>query len=58
MCLICIEYEKQKMTIREAWRAYGEMAPGMDPQHAREVKKMLEEEEEKERQTTTNSSKP
>lgn len=58
MCLICIEYEKQKMTIREAWRAYGEMAPGMDPQHAREVQQMLKEEEEKERNSATNASKP
>lgn len=48
MCLICVEYEKQKMTIREAWQAYGEMAKAMDPQHAKEVKTMLEEEEKKE----------
>lgn len=57
MCLICIEFEKQKMTIREAWRAYGEMAPGMEPKHAEEVRDMLEEaeakEEEKKEETPT-----
>ena len=50
MCLICIEFDKQKMSIREAWRAYGEMAPGMEPKHAKEVREMLEDAEAKEQE--------
>lgn len=52
MCMICVEYQKQKMTLREAWRAYGEMVEGMDPNHAKDVKKMLEEEEQKQKPST------
>lgn len=45
MCLICIEFEKQRMTLGEARRAYGEMAEGMEPDHAREVREMLDKAE-------------
>ena len=43
MCLICLEFEKQRMTLGEARRAYTEMVVGLEPKHAREVKKMLDE---------------
>lgn len=45
MCLICVEFQKQKMNLREARRALGEMVETMDPAHAREVREMLEEAE-------------
>lgn len=56
MCLICLEYQKQRMTIREAWRAYGEMAPGLDPKHRKEVKDMLEEDERKKKEEEENAT--
>lgn len=49
MCLLCIEFQKQNMTVREGWRAYGEMVEGLDAEHAKEVRKMLEEAEEEEK---------
>ncbi len=58
MCLICIEYQKQKMTIREAWSAYGEMAAGMEPKHADEVREMLKEAEAKEKEEQQKNSNP
>lgn len=42
MCLICIEYQKEKMTIPEARRALGEMRVALDPTHVREVEEMLD----------------
>ena len=37
MCLICVDFEKEKLTLREAWANFGEMAPGMEPEHRKEV---------------------
>ena len=45
MCLICIEFEKQRMTLAEARRALGEMVRELDTDHAREVAEMLEKAE-------------
>jgi hypothetical protein len=42
MCLICIEYEKQRMTVGEARRAYSEMVSSLEPRHAKAVKAMLD----------------
>ena len=50
MCLICIEFQKQRMTIKEARRAFGEMVTSMDAEHAKEVNQMLDEEEKKEQE--------
>ncbi len=43
MCLICIEYQKKKMTVSEARRALDEMwrSHAIDSDHAHEVEKML-----------------
>lgn len=41
MCLICVEFQKQKMTTREARRALGELRVALDPTHVREVERML-----------------
>lgn len=48
MCLLCIEFQKQRMTIFEARRAFGEMREGLPPAHVEEVEKMLAEAEKKE----------
>ncbi len=41
MCLICVEWEKGKLTFTEAMRNLGEMGRAMDPEHVEDVKKML-----------------
>lgn len=43
MCLICVEFQKQKMTTREARRALTEMRVGLDGEHVRQVERMLED---------------
>lgn len=45
MCLICLDFERQKLTLREARRAYGEMVEKIGPEHAEEVRQMLDEAE-------------
>ena len=45
MCLICVEYQKNRMTALEARRAFREMVVGMDPAHAREVEEMIRKSE-------------
>lgn len=42
MCLICVEYEKNKLSLREAYRNFGEMRESMTPEHAMEVEAMLD----------------
>jgi hypothetical protein len=41
MCLICIEFQKGKMTVEEGWRNLSEMEGTMKPQHVEEVEEML-----------------
>lgn len=41
MCLICVEFQKQRMTTGEARRALGEMVESMEDEHIREVEEML-----------------
>ena len=41
MCLICIEYQKNKLTFCEAWKNLAEMKPDMDAEHAEAVEEML-----------------
>ena len=41
MCLICVEYQKGKMTIGEARRALGEMREKIGDEHTDEVRDML-----------------
>ncbi len=45
MCLICIEFDKGRMTSGEARRALGEMGQRMDPRHRGEVEKKIEDAE-------------
>lgn len=46
MCLICLDFQRQKLTLDEARRAFGEMSSTLDPQHRAEVEEMLERAEE------------
>ena len=46
MCMICVEFQKQRMTVGEARRALGEMIDGLEDEHVQEVETMLEEAEE------------
>lgn len=46
MCLICVEFAKDRMTPFEARRALGEMIEGMEPEHVAEVEAMITEAEE------------
>jgi len=43
MCIICVEYQKEKMTRAEAHRVLGEMRSGLG-EHAKEVEELLGEE--------------
>ena len=40
MCIICIDIEKDKLTLKEARRNFGEMAVSLGD-HAEEVEEML-----------------
>lgn len=45
MCLICVDFQRQKLTAFEAKRALGEMREKIGPEHTREVEKMLKDAE-------------
>jgi hypothetical protein len=45
MCLICVEFQKQKMTVLEARRAFREMSVSLEAEHIREVEDMLDQAE-------------
>ena len=38
MCIICIDLEKERLTVQEAWRNLGEMKNSIDPEHYEELK--------------------
>jgi hypothetical protein len=33
MCLICIDYDRERLTLKEAWINFGEMYTSMDGEH-------------------------
>ena len=41
MCLICVEMQKNKLTIHEAWRNLSEMTETLSPDHIKEVKTLI-----------------
>ena len=45
MCLICVDFQKQRMTITDARRALREMSTILDDEHVREVQQMIREAE-------------
>ena len=42
MCIICVDFEKGRLTTKEARRALGEMVDKLDKGHVEEVKAKLE----------------
>jgi hypothetical protein len=47
VCIICLEFEKGRMTATEARRALGEMVPKVGAEHGEEVERVLREAEER-----------
>jgi hypothetical protein len=45
MCLICIDFDRGALKLREAKRALGEMRTKLDAQHLKEVEQKLEQAE-------------
>ena len=45
MCLICIDFDRGALKLREARRALGEMRSKLDAQHLKEVEKKLDDAE-------------
>jgi len=43
MCLICVEFKKEALTVTEAWRNLQEMKEGMTDEHYDEVVNMIVE---------------
>lgn len=41
MCLICIEYQNEKLSVQEAWKNLDEMKEVLDEEHVEEVVDML-----------------
>ncbi|MDF3065800.1 MAG: hypothetical protein K0R38_1401 [Polyangiaceae bacterium] len=41
MCLICIDFDRGSLKLREAKRALGEMRTTLDQQHLKEVEQKL-----------------
>jgi len=56
MCLICVEFKKETLTITESWRNLREMKEGMSDEHYDEVVAMLVEAYEEERQENFDAS--
>jgi hypothetical protein len=55
MCIICVDFEKGRMTTKEARRALGEMVAKVGVEHAERVERTLTEAEELE---AANASQP
>jgi hypothetical protein len=51
MCLICIDFDRGSLNLREAKRALGEMRTTLDAKHLKEVEQKLEEAERAEQQS-------
>jgi len=41
MCIICVDFQKEKLSLSEAWRNYAEMSGTLEPEHSIEVENML-----------------
>lgn len=52
MCLICIDFDRGSLKLREAKRALGEMRNKLDAQHLKEVEQKLLDAERAERQSS------
>jgi hypothetical protein len=45
MCLICVDFDRGALKLREARRALGEMRSKLDAEHVREVERKLDDAE-------------
>jgi hypothetical protein len=45
MCLICVDFDRGALKVREARRALGEMREKLDAEHVREVEEKLSQAE-------------
>lgn len=45
MCIICIDFERGALKLKEARRALGEMRTGLDEAHVREIEQKLDQAE-------------
>ncbi len=45
MCMICVDFQNQRMTAGEARRALGEMAPSLDDEHVEHLQELIAEAE-------------
>lgn len=45
MCIICVDFQNQRLSLQEARRNLREMVEKVGPEHAREVKRLLDEAE-------------
>jgi len=43
MCLICVDFERGRLTAKEARRALGEMVETLDAEHVAEIEAALDE---------------
>lgn len=50
MCLICVDFQKERMTITDARRALREMITTLEPEHARQVHQMIQDAERQQRE--------
>jgi|TARA_R110002110_G_scaffold408489_1_gene630105 hypothetical protein len=41
MCLICLEFQKGNLTLKEAWNNYSEMVSDIEEKHKQELEGML-----------------
>ena len=41
MCIICVDFDKGRMTTAEARRALGEMVVKLDPEHVAQIERTL-----------------
>lgn len=51
MCLICIDFDRGALKVREARRALGEMRVTLSAEHVREIEQRLSEAEREAEQT-------
>lgn len=52
MCLICIDFDRGALKLREARRALGEMRSTLDTEHVKQVEQKLAEAEQAEADAT------
>jgi hypothetical protein len=52
MCLICIDFDRGALKLKEARRALGEMRQTLDPEHLEEVERKLDQAEREEQKSS------